>query len=101
MMSATMTTLPTPSTLKRPSDKLLQRFRPEDIGDDTVGLFLAKGFSLAICCRDCPRLIEWTPFDLAAKFGDRPELRIGAIARRLTCAGDDGCAWRSRVFVAP
>ena len=80
-----------PSTLKRPSEKLLRNFRLDQVGDDTVQLFLEKGFSLAICCRDCPRLIEWTPQDLDARFGAWPNLRIADLARRLTCAGEDGC----------
>ncbi len=80
-----------PSTLKRPSEKLLQNFRVSQVGDDTVGLFLEEGFSLAICCRACPRLSEWTPLDLDAKFGHRPDLRIADLASRLSCTGDEGC----------
>lgn len=86
-----MTALLPPSTLRRPTDRLLQRFRIADIGDDTIGVFLTKGYSLAICCRDCPRLIEWTPHDLNTRFGDRPHLRIADLAGRLTCSGEDGC----------
>lgn len=79
------------SSLKRPPDKLLQRFRIAEIGKDTVGDFLQKGFSLAICCRDCPRLIEWTPPQLQARFADRPGLGIADLASRLSCTGEGGC----------
>lgn len=83
--------LPPHSTLKRPAEKLLRNFRIGQTGDDTIGLFLEKGFSLAICCRDCPRMIEWTPPDLVARFGQRPNLRIADLAGRLACTGDAGC----------
>jgi hypothetical protein len=80
-----------PSTLKRPTAKLLARFRLDDIGDDTIRVFLTKGFSLAICCRDCPRMIEWTPADLDQRFGHILDLRIADLASRLSCTGDEGC----------
>jgi hypothetical protein len=79
------------STLERPPAKLLQRFRISQIGDDTVQTFLEKGFSLAICCRACPRLIEWTPPELQRRFGDRLGLPIADLAPRLACTGEDGC----------
>jgi hypothetical protein len=79
------------STLERPPDRLLRGFKIAQVGNDTVGTFLRRGFSLAICCRDCPRLIEWTPPDLAARFGGRPDLRIADIAARLSCTGEGGC----------
>lgn len=84
-------TEPQQSTLKRPPEKLLRRFRVEDIGEDTVRTYLEKGFSLAICCRSCTRLIEWTPPELEARFGSKPDVRIAEIAQRLSCRGDDGC----------
>lgn len=80
-----------PSTLKRPGAKLLSRFRLDDIKDDTVRVFLTKGFSLAICCRDCPRMIEWTPADLERRFGHVLDLRIADLAPRLSCSAEDGC----------
>jgi hypothetical protein len=58
----------TASTLKRPPAKLLGRFKVEDIGNDTVGDFLRLGWSLAICCRACPRLVEWTPAELQDRY---------------------------------
>jgi hypothetical protein len=71
------------STLKRPPAHLLRSFRLGQIGDDTVRTYLANGWSLAICCRNCPRLIEWTPPQLEEKFGDRVNLRIADIAQRV------------------
>lgn len=77
------------STLKRPQAHLLQRFELRHIGGDTVETYLRKGFSLAICCRSCERLIEWTPPDLAARF--KLQARIVDIAARLACRGEGGC----------
>ena len=79
------------STLKRPSARQLATYRADRIGDDTVGTLLASGFSFALCCRSCSRLVEWTPPELEARFGDRPGLKVAAIAVRLTCAGEDVC----------
>lgn len=89
-----MAAFDTRSTLKRPPAKLLRRFDAGRIGDDTLQTFLAKGFSLAICCRACPRLIEWTPPQLLERFGSRLELRIADLAARLVCTGKDGCGSR-------
>ena len=79
------------STLERPHDRVLRSFSLGQIGADTVRTYLRRGCSLAICCRDCPRLIEWTPPDLEAKFGHRLDLRIADIAARLSCTGEGGC----------
>jgi hypothetical protein len=80
-----------PSTLKRPTKRELGRFTTDGIGDDTVRTFLRGGFSLAICCRACLRLIEWTPPELDRRFGQRPDVKIAVVASRLLCAGDGGC----------
>ena len=79
------------STLERPADRLLKTFTVAQVGNDTVRTDLQRGFSLAICCRDCPRLIEWTPPDLQERFGGRLDLRIADLAKRLSCTGDGGC----------
>ncbi len=81
----------TPSTLKSPPVKALQRFHIGQVGDDTVADYLGSSFSLAICCKRCQRLVEWSPPDLERRFGDRLNLRIADIAERLTCAAEDGC----------
>ena len=52
------------STLKPPPKRALQNFHAGQVGDDTVATYLAKGWSLAICCKTCERLVEWTPPDL-------------------------------------
>ena len=79
------------STLERPPDRLLKTFKISQIGSDTVRTYLRRGFSLAICCRDCPRLIEWTPPELERRLGDRLDLRIADLAERLSCSGAGGC----------
>jgi hypothetical protein len=79
------------STLTRPADHLLRRFSVAAIGQDTVQTFLEKGFSLAICCGACPRVVEWTPPELEQRFGARLGLRIADVAARLSCTGDEGC----------
>jgi hypothetical protein len=86
-----MTPLHPKSTLERPATRLLKHFKLEQVGDDTVRKYLREGFSLAICCRDCPRLIEWTPPELQRRFGDRLDLRIADLASRLSCRGEGGC----------
>lgn len=78
------------STLKRPSADLLARFRVEQIGDESIRTYLERGYSLAICCRHCPRLNEWTPQELEARFGTKLDLPIADLAARLTCEGAGG-----------
>lgn len=80
------------SSLRRPPDRLLACFHPGQAGDDTIGTYLAKGWSLAICCKACPRLVEWTPPDLARRFA--PELLVADLAAQLACAGEGGCGSR-------
>ncbi len=83
------------STLERPAAKLISHFHIGQVGRDTVRLYLENGYSLAICCRDCPRLVEWTPSELQRRFGERLDLRISDLVPRLACTGDDGCGSRS------
>lgn len=90
----------TRSTLKRPAKRAVQAFDLEQIGADTVRTYLAKGYSLAICCKDCPRIVEWTPAELDTRFGDRLDLGIADIARRLRCTGVQGCG-SARIAVFP
>jgi len=75
----------------RPPAKTLVRFHAGQVGDDTVRSYLTDGFSLAICCRECPRVVEWTPPELAEKFAKRLDLRIADLVPRLACTGEDGC----------
>ncbi|HEY3949599.1 hypothetical protein [Phenylobacterium sp.] len=81
-----------PSTVKRPPAKQLRAFHLGMIDPThTVRLYLARGYSLAICCRACDRLTEWTPPDLCERFEKTPDLPVRAIAARLRCAGAGGC----------
>lgn len=89
-----------PSTLQRPTAKMVQRFRVEMVGDDTVRNFLENGWSLAIFCKNCPRMIEWTPPELVGRFGGQLGLKIADIVPRLSCSGEEGCGSKE-VAVGP
>lgn len=89
-----------PSTLARPTEKLVQRFHVGMVGDDTVRTFLENGWSLAIFCKQCPRTVEWTPPELLARFGERLSLEIADLVPRLACVGDKGCGSKE-VAVGP
>ena len=80
-----------PSTLKRPAQQLISRFDVWQVKDRTIRSFLEKGFSLAICCKACPRIIEWTPQELLAKFDGKLDLQLADLVPRLNCSGDEGC----------
>ena len=82
------------STIARPPARAIQAFQPDQAGADTVLTYLTKGYSLGICCKDCARLVEWTPHNLAERFGDRLGVRIADLAERLSCSGADGCGSR-------
>jgi len=79
------------STLQRPSAALLRRFAIWQVGDDTIRHYLEKGFSLGMCCRACPRTIEWTPPELHHRFAANLDLRLADLVPRLSCKGDGGC----------
>lgn len=89
-----MTEIDVTSTLKRPNEQLIQRFGIWQVKDQTIRSHLEKGFSLAICCKACPRTIEWTPPVLLAMFGNRLDLRLADLVPRLSCTGADGCGAR-------
>ena len=82
------------STLKRPPEIAVQRFHAGQAGDDTIETYLKSGYSLAICCKACPRLVEWTPSDLKARFGGTLQLRIADPVPKLACTGAGGCGSR-------
>ena len=84
----------TRSTLERPEDRLIQRFDVGQVKGKTIRGLLEKGFSLAICCRACPRLVEWTPPQLLERFGETLDLRLVDLVPRLACSGDEGCGSR-------
>jgi hypothetical protein len=77
------------STLERPPKHLLKTFKVWQIGKDTVETYLRRGYSLAICCQDCPRMQEWTPPELEQRFP--LTLKIADLAERLSCKGESGC----------
>lgn len=77
------------STLRRPPTHLLKAFKISHVGNDTIRSYLQNGRSLAICCKDCPRMIEWTPPELERRFP--LQTRIADIAARLSCSGPGGC----------
>src|SRR5688500_2745210 len=79
------------STLKTPPKAALKAFHVGQVGTDTVADYLAKGWSLAICCKACERLVEWTPPQLATRFATPPRLKIADLVPRLACKGEGGC----------
>ncbi len=64
------------------------------LGERTIGRLLEQGFSLIICCKNCPRIIEWTPPELELRFADRLGLQLADLVTRLSCTGEDGCGSR-------
>ena len=76
---------------KRPAERLIRSFRTAMVGADTIGDYLAAGHSLVICCKVCPRIVEWTPPELERRFGATPQLRLSSLVPRLGCMGVDGC----------
>jgi hypothetical protein len=79
------------STLKRPDARILKSFHAGQVGNDTPRTYLEKGWSLAICCKDCPRLIEWTPPALATLFAANLDVKIAHLVPRLRCSMPEGC----------
>lgn len=79
------------STLERPDQHLIDRFDLWQVRGRTIRRLVAKGFSLAICCKRCPRMIEWTPQDLLDKFGAQLDLPLTDLVPRLSCTGAEGC----------
>ena len=80
-----------PTTLKRPEEKTIRSFRPSMAGADTIGTFLDNGWSLGICCRNCPRTIEMKPEAIEARFGAYRGLRLVDLLPKLSCGKPIGC----------
>lgn len=78
----------------RPAERLIRRFALWQVRDRTIRTYLEKGFSLGICCRNCPRTIEWTPPELLRRFATQLDLPLKVLALRLSCTGEDGCGSR-------
>jgi hypothetical protein len=80
------------SSLKRPAAHLLQQFRHDpQMQRDTIRVFLENGWSLAICCINCGRMVEWTPPELLERFRDKLDLTIADLLARLACQGEGSC----------
>ncbi len=77
--------------IERPPEKWIRAFRPGMVGRDRIRDLLKDGFSLVICCKDCPRMVEWTPPELADRFAGKVDLPLIELIPRLTCAGESGC----------
>jgi len=80
-----------PTKLKRPAEKAIRSFKPWQIGNDTIATLLDNGWSLGICCRNCPRTIEMRPEAIEEKFGDYRHLRLVDLLPKLTCGAEKGC----------
>jgi hypothetical protein len=84
--------LPLASTLKRPTPaKFAKGLTGREMYFDTIGLYLRNGWSLAVCCMDCPRITEWTPPMLAERFAGKLNVTIGDLVGRVACKGEGGC----------
>lgn len=77
--------------LKRPPKALLNKSYSSIPRDRTVRFFLERNWSLAVLCRDCDRLAEITPPELADIFVGKLETRIMDLPGRLTCKPPEGC----------
>ncbi|MFC5343410.1 hypothetical protein ACETK8_20420 (plasmid) [Brevundimonas staleyi] len=82
------------STLERPAERLIQKFDVWQVKDRSIRSLLAKGYSLAICCKQCPRMIEWTPQELLQKFEGKLDVQLADLVPRLSCTGEEGCGSR-------
>lgn len=79
--------------LKRPPAHLLRKARADtaEMRKDTVRTYLQNGWSLTICCLDCPRIVQWTPPELERRLADKLDASIADIAARAVCAPPEGC----------
>jgi hypothetical protein len=80
-----------PTKLKRPEEKAIRSFKPWQIGADTIATLLDNGWSLGICCRNCPRTIEMKPEAIEEKFGAYRHLKLVDLLPKLTCGTEKGC----------
>jgi hypothetical protein len=87
-----------PTALHRPPAKQIRSFRPSMIGDDTIATLLENGWSLGVCCRNCPRVVEWKPEWIEERFGDQPNLKLAHLQPRLQCDETAGCGARDMVI---
>ncbi|HEX4184193.1 MAG TPA: hypothetical protein VHY34_13140 [Caulobacteraceae bacterium] len=88
---------PTPPRPER-DVRIFRALHPYD-RDESIRLFLQKGWSLRLQCFDCGRIVEWTPPMLLDQFGGRLDVTLADLAPRATCRGD-GCGSR-RIMLHP
>jgi hypothetical protein len=89
------------STFDRPTPGELLKWRVWHLKDDTVRYYLAKGFSLVLCCRNCPRMVEWTPPQLFERFGNKLDLRLQNLMPRLSCSRAQGGCGATDIAAIP
>ncbi len=82
-------------TFKRPTAKQLRTWAAWQLEDITFRYFLARGISLVLCCRDCPRCTEWTPPEMFERFKDKLDTPLKALVGRVACTGEGGCGSRN------
>ena len=80
-----------PTKLKRPEEKAIRSFKPWMVEDHTIGTYLDRGWSLGICCRQCPRTIEMKPEAIEERFGAYRRLKVAALLPKLVCGEPKGC----------
>lgn len=86
-----MADYPKSPNLKPLPKAMLRVFRfDRRMAGDTIQLYLENNCSVAVCCRDCGRLVELTPPDMAERFPDRLGLTMADLMAKLTCNKDHG-----------
>ncbi len=87
-----------PTTLKRAEEKAIRSFKPWMIGNDTIATLLDNRWSLAICCRHCPRTLEMKVEEIEARFGAYRGLRLVDLLPKLECGTEKGCGSKDMVL---
>ena len=80
-----------PTQLKRPEEKAILSFKAGMVGSDTIGTLLDHGWSLGICCRNCPRTIEKKPEAIRERFGVYRRMKLADLLPKLSCGTEKGC----------
>jgi hypothetical protein len=78
---------------KRPAEYLLRKWRgaTPEMRKETISSYLEGGFSLCLCCLDCPRIVRWTPPELTERFAGKLDTTIADLVGRVACRGEGGC----------
>jgi hypothetical protein len=80
-----------PTTLTRPEAKAIRSFRPWMVGGDTIATLLDNGWSLGICCRNCPRTIDMKPEAIENRFAGHRDFKLVDLLPLLSCGEEKGC----------